>query len=163
MIILKITPIKNKNETKPAFAARFFLSNPFLPTSFATSLPNTHVSKTPRRGHKVSPLCLNLGGNGDELASLFFAPSFPLHCILHCIQADGSFRGCFSDSLSPQHFFSGSDWSIQAPGNEPAVRQKRDCSWQRAANKAGSWHAAWKTVLTAYATVIFRLMTHFIC
>lgn len=32
----------------------------------------------------------------------------------------------------------------------------------RAAEKAGSWHAVWKTVLTAYATVIFRLMMHFI-
>lgn len=32
----------------------------------------------------------------------------------------------------------------------------------RAAEKAGSWHAVWKTVLTAYASVIFRLMMHFI-
>lgn len=56
----------------------------------------------------------------------------------------------------------GSNWSIQAPGNKPAVSQKRDCSWQRVANQASSRHTVWKTVLTAYATVIVRLMMHFI-
>lgn len=86
-----------------------------------------HISKTPGRGHEASPWCSDLR-NSDELASFFSAPSFPLHCIWE----DHSFSGCFSGSVSPQCFFlaEAAVGSSKRQENEPAVRQKRECSWQ---------------------------------
>lgn len=162
VIILKITPNKSENETNPAFAARFFLSNPFFPHQLChiTTKHSHFFLRLQAEGMKSLSTVFRFSWERRRTSISLLCPFIP--STLHPSRL--FFQWMFFRQSFLAMLFSGrgSDWSIQAPGDEAAVRQKRDCSWQSAANNAGSWHAVWKTVLTAYATVIFRLMMHFI-